>query len=201
MNEALRYSAPRTEGGSLALVAPQGAVTRAHVPDPRAKSRFIAAVAKARCDAAGEALELFGEPVAGLKEAARTRLLRRVGIVSPEVSLIGSLNAWENISLPAEYHGSPARERVAQITGEVLAAFLDDPLPLLGKLPDQLSPLERRVVSLARLLVVGPDLVVLDSLHEGLSPEEAVRVPRFEAEYRVRHPAGSVLIVDMEKLS
>ena len=202
MSDVLRYSASLSSGAALALAAPQGAVTWVRVPDPQARARFIAAVAKARCDGEGEALELFGEPVAGLRDAARTRLLRRVGVVSPAVSLIASLNAWENISLPAEYHGSPARERVAELAREVLGAFVEDPVALLGRLPDQLTPLERRVVCLARLLVVGPELAVLDGLREGLSPEECACVPRFEEEYLARHPSGSVLIVDtMEKPS
>lgn len=201
MSDALRYSVTHAHGASLHLTAPAGAVTRVHLPDPRAKARFIAAVAKARCDADGQTLELLGEPVSGLRDAARTRLLRRIGIVSPDISLITSLNAWENITLPAEYHGSPARERVSQIVREVLEAFVDDPLAVLGRLPDQLGALQRRVVAFARMMVVGPELAVLDSLEEGLSREECACVARFEAEYRARHPAGTVLIVDTKEES
>lgn len=201
MSPALRYSLRLPGGAPLSVEAPVGAVTRVHVRDPRAKARFIAAVAKARCDTEGEALELLGEPVSGLKDGARTRLLRRIGVVSPEISLIASLNAWENISLPADYHGSPARERVAQIVREVLEALVDDPLPLLGRLPEQLGTLQRRIVAFARMMVVGPELAVLDSLEEGLSPEERACAARFEAEYRARHPEGTVLIVDMKENS
>lgn len=198
MSTALRYSRQQPGAPELALEVPRGGVTRAHLPDPQSKARFIAAVANARCGD-GEALELLGEPVERLKGAARMRLLRRVGVLSPSVTLITNLNAWENISLPAAYHGSPTRDRVAEITQEVLPAFVDEPLALLARLPDQLNTLQRHVVAFVRLLVVAPELAVIDSVDEGLSRDECACVARFETEYRVRHPSGTLLYVDTKE--
>jgi len=70
MSTALRYSLQQPGAPALALEVPQGGVTRAHLPDPQSKARFIAAVAKARCGD-GEALELLGEPVESIDSAAR----------------------------------------------------------------------------------------------------------------------------------
>jgi ABC-type transporter Mla maintaining outer membrane lipid asymmetry ATPase subunit MlaF len=198
MSAALRYSLAQPGARELALEVPEGAVVRAHLPDPQAKSRFVAAVAKARCQD-GESLELLGENVAALDRAARARLLRRVGVLSPAVTLLTSLNAWENISLPAAYHGAPAPERVAQITQEVLGAMVEEPLALLGRLPEQLTTLQRRVVAFVRLLVIGPELAVIDGLDDGLSRDECACVARFQAEYLARHPAGTLLYVDTKE--
>lgn len=198
MSAALRYSLAQAGAREFALAVPQGGVLRAHLPDPQARSRFVAAVAKARCQD-GESLELLGEDVAALRGAARARLLRRVGVLSPAVTLLTSLNAWENISLPAAYHGAPPPERVAQITEEVLGAMVEEPLALLARLPEQLSVLQRRVVAFVRLLVVGPELAVIDGLDEGLSRDECACVARFESEYLARHPAGTLLYVDTKE--
>ena len=198
MSIALRYLCRQPGAPAVAVEVPQGAVSRAHLPDPQSSARFIAAVAEARCED-GEELELLGEPVTGLSNAARARLLRRVGVLSPRVMLLSNLNAWENISLPAAYHGSPSLERVAQITQEVLAAFVEEPLALLARLPEQLGTLQRRVVAFVRLLVNGPELAVLDNLEEGLSREECACVARFEPEYRARHPSGTLLYVDTKE--
>lgn len=198
MSAALRYLCRQPGAPAVAVEVPQGAVSRAHLPDPQSCARFIAAVAEARCED-GEELELLGEPVTGLNNAARARLLRRVGVLSPRVMLLSNLNAWENISLPAAYHGSPSLERVAQTTQEVLAAFVEEPLALLARLPEQLGTLQRRVVAFVRLLVNGPELAVLDNLEDGLSREECACVARFEAEYRVRHPSGTLLYVDTKE--
>lgn len=59
MSAALRYSREQPGAPGLALEVAQGSVTRAHLPDPLSKARFIAAVANARCDGDGEALELL----------------------------------------------------------------------------------------------------------------------------------------------
>ena len=195
MSDALRYALRQPGSPEIALAVPQGGVSRVHLPDPQSKARFIAAVAKARCED-GEELELLGEPVERLKPAARARLLKRVGVLSPAVTLLTNLNVWENIALAAAYHGSPSRERVAQITQEVLGAFVAEPLALLARLPDQLGTLQHRLVAFVRLLVMEPELVVIDALHEGLSREECASVARFEAQYRARHPSGTLLFVD-----
>ena len=198
MSAALRYSLAQPGAPEFSLAVPEGSVVHAHLPDPQAKARFVAAVAKARCQE-GESLELLGENVEQLRGAARTRLLRRVGVLSPAVTLLTSLNAWENISLPAAYHGAPAPERVAQITEEVLGAMVAEPLALLGRLPEQLTTLQRRVVAFVRLLVVGPELAVLDSLDDGLSRDECACIARFQTEYLARHPSGTLLYVDTKE--
>lgn len=195
MNAALRYARAQQ---ALVLEVPPGGVTRLHLRDPETRERFVAAVATARCDA-GDELDLLGEPVGRLSERQRDRLLRRVGVLSPSIALISSLNAWENISLPAAYHGTPAPQQVAQVTQEVLEAFVPDPLALLARLPDQLSTLQRRLVAFVRLLVTGPELAVMDGLEDGLSREECACVARFEAEYRARRPAGTLVYVDAKE--
>ena len=83
-----------------------GTTQRLRLPDGEAKARLVGAVLATRC-AADEELELFGQPVRGLKRAARgtparphRRRSRRA------MGLISNLNAWENISLQAAYHGT-----------------------------------------------------------------------------------------------
>lgn len=192
MSAALRYARAHP---AIALHVQPGGVSRVHLPDPQSRERFISAVATARCDA-HEELELLGEPVGRLSGKQRERLLRRVGVLSPSIALIDSLNAWENISLPAAYHGSPPPQQVAQVTQQVLEAFVSDPVALLARLPDQLSTLQRHLVAFVRLLVAGPELALIEGIEEGLSREECACVARFEAQYRARHPSGTFVYVD-----
>lgn len=194
---ALRY-ARFTGRHPIVLSVPRGGVTRVHLPDGEAKSHLVTAVLKAR-GAAGEELELLGAATAELNARGRERLRRRVGAVSPVVGLIDNLNAWENISLPAAYHGSPPLERVAEIAHEVLERFGAEPQAFLARLPDELGVLERKIAAFVRLLVAAPELVVFDALDEGLSRREAASVSRFEAEYRSRQPAGTLLYVDTKE--
>ena len=190
----MRYSR-KTPRHEVKVSVPKGAVTHLHLPDDDAKAHLVTAVLKARCEP-GEELELFGEAAAALAGAKRDKLRARVGAVSPIVGLMTNLNAWENISLPAAYHGTPALEQVAQLANEVLSAFGAEPRYFLARLPDELGVLERKMASFVRQLVATPELMVFDALEDGLSYAECRHAARFEAEYRARQPAGTVLYVD-----
>jgi phospholipid/cholesterol/gamma-HCH transport system ATP-binding protein len=190
---ALRYSR-----GETAIAVPVGAVRRLEFPGADAKSAFVTAVLKARCDR-DEDLELFGQPVRNLTGRARQKLRARVGALSPIIGLISNLNAWENISLPAAYHGQPPLAEVAAITHEVLAAFGIEPRSFLNRVPDELGKLERKIAAFARLMIAGPELAIIESLDDGLSRAECARVAGFEQAYRRRHPAGTLVFVDIRE--
>ena len=194
---ALRYA---RHGGNreIALAVPVGGVRRVELPDAESRSAFVTAVLKARCEA-NEELELFGQPVRNLSGAARQRLRARVGALSPIIGLINNLNAWENISLPAAYHGKPSLAEVATITQEVLDVFGIEPRGFLVRVPDQLGKLERKIAAFARLMIASPELAIIESLNDGLSRAECARVAGFEQEYRRRHPAGTLLFVDIRE--
>jgi ABC-type transporter Mla maintaining outer membrane lipid asymmetry ATPase subunit MlaF len=196
---ALRYRR-KTARHEVQAAVPKGAVTRVHVPDDDAKAHLVTAVLKARCEP-GEELELFGESAAALAARRREKLRARVGAVSPIVGLITNLNAWENISLPAAYHGSPPLEQVATLAHEVLVAFGADPRTFLARIPDELGMLERKMAAFVRSLVAAPELMVFDALEDGLSYAECRHAARFEAEYRARQPQGTVLYVDTREES
>jgi ABC-type transporter Mla maintaining outer membrane lipid asymmetry ATPase subunit MlaF len=147
--------------------------------------------------AAGEELELFGQAVRGLKREGRSRLHDRIGVLTQAMGLISNLNAWENISLQAAYHGTQPVERIAKTARDALEALGADPHRFLARLPDEMDPFERKLVAFVRLLAKEPALAVIDGLGEGLNREQSARAARFEAEYRARQPEGTLLFVDL----
>lgn len=193
---ALRYL--RHGAREFAIEVPVGSVRRIELPDSESKSALVTAVLKARCEP-GEELELFGQPVTNLAGRARQKIRNRVGALSPIVGLINNLNAWENIALPAAYHGKPPLAEVGAITQEVLGVFGLDPRTFLARVPDELGKLERKITAFARLMIAGPELAIIESLNDGLSRAECARVAGFEQEYRRRHPAGTLVFVDIRE--
>ena len=191
---AVRYRR-RTERHDLEATVPTGGATRVHVPDEDAKAHLVTALLKVRCEP-GEELELFGEAALALGREERRKLRTRIGAVSPIVGLITNLNAWENISLAAAYHGSPPLAQVAGLAREVLAAFGAEPRSFFARVPDELGMLEKKIAAFVRSLVAAPELMVFDALEDGLSAAECRHAARFEAEYRSRQPRGTVLYVD-----
>lgn len=191
---AVRYER-RAPQHDVVLSVPLGQVTRAHLPDEDAKAHLVTAILKARGQP-NEVVELFGSRTSELKPRERKRVRARIGAVSPVVGLITNLNAWENISLPAAYHGRTPLEQVAALAREVITAFGGDPEPFLSRLPDELGVLERKIAAFVRLLVSAPELMIFDALQEGLSHAECKRAAHFETVYRAYQPAGTILYVD-----
>ena len=193
---ALRYDLRRDGHTPVVVEVPGGTTQRLRLPDNDAKARLFGALLTTRC-AAGEELELFGEPVRGLRRAERARLHDRIGIVTQAMGLISNLNAWENISLQAAYHGTQPVARIAKTAHDALAALGTDPARFLARLPDEMDAFERKLVAFVRLLAKEPVLAVIDGLGEGLNREQSARAARFEAEYRARQPEGTLLFVDL----
>lgn len=188
----------RTGPQEIYVGVPAGGVSRVHLPSNESKARFVTAVLKAKCET-GEELELFGEPVSALTPQARARLRRRIAAISPIVGLLTNLNVWENVSLPAAYHGAPPLEQVAALAEEVLARFGFETRPFLARLPEELDALEAKVAAFIRLLVAGPALAVVDAVEEGLSRAERARASLFEAEFRAHLPGATLLFVDAKE--
>jgi len=134
--------------------------------------------------------------VAGLREAERQALARRVGFVPASGGLMSSLNAWENIALPVGYHAPHklrgAHQEVRALLDEI-GGVEDD---LLAKLPEDMTLYERRLAAYLRALLESPDLLVIESLGAGLGPAKRERAARFAEVYRKRCPGGTFVQFD-----
>jgi putative ABC transport system ATP-binding protein len=101
-----------------------------------------------------------GTPLSGLSRNQRARLRRRgIGYVFQDFNLLPGLTAVENVALPLELDGTPARKARAAARTALTELGLAD---RAGQFPDGLSGGERQRVAIARAIVGQRHLLLAD---------------------------------------
>lgn len=140
--------------------------------------------------AASGAIALDGRPLAGVASHARARL--GVGYMPEDRRIIPQLTVEENVLLPAWAAGrAGAAERLARIY---------DLIPEVAALRDrrglQLSGGQQKLTALARALMSGTRLLLLDEPFEGVAPVLAQRLA--EVVGKLRSEGLSVLLSESD---
>ena len=105
-------------------------------------------------------VEVAGEAMTGLSEAARDRLrARRIGYVFQTFNLLSALTALENVSLGMTFRPREGAAPEAAARGALARVGLSD---RLRHRPHQLSTGQQQRVAIARALAGKPSLVLAD---------------------------------------
>ena len=177
------YGRGATEVHALAgvsLSVDPGAMVAVMGPSGSGKSTLLTIAGSLEEPTEGQVL-IGGAALSAMSRNAKARLRRRtVGYVFQDFNLLPGLTAAENVSLPLELDGLPARR--ARAAG--LAAL--ERLDLAGqasRYPDELSGGERQRVAIARATVAERRLLLADE------PSGALDSGNAEAVMRLVHEA------------
>lgn len=124
-------------------------------------------------------------------------------VVAANGGLVSNLRVWENIVLPAQYHvievGGSLNVAVADLFDK--CGWRDEKTlsEMLHKLPDQLSLYEKRLAAFVRAMLMAPEFMVYDAIHEGLSPREAQKTARFNRVFRLYYPFRTSVLLNFEE--
>ncbi len=158
------------EGAMVAMMGPSGS----------GKSTLLTIAGSLEEPTSGEVI-VRGAALAGLSRNDKARLRRRtIGYVFQDYNLLPGLTAAENVSLPLELDGLPARKARASGLAALEELGLAD---RAGRYPDELSGGERQRVAIARAVVGERRLLLADE------PSGALDSGNAEAVMRLVHEA------------
>ena len=155
---------------NVTFAVERGEVTAVVGPSGSGKSTMLNMLGLLDDPTAG-AIELRGEPVAGLSDRERTTVRReRVGFVFQDFHLIPTLSAVENVRLPTAFLEADYTARAVDLLRRVgLGNRLDHT-------PDELSGGQKQRVAIARSLVNAPDVLLADEPTGNLDRDTGVAV-------------------------
>jgi len=194
LDVALGYELPDGQGGRIRI--PLGGSHRVAALSESQRKRLVSAVLEVRAEPEAR-LVLLGVETDGLRPAGRAALRERVAFLAADGGLISSLNAWENIVLPTGFH-TPRRMRgIEAQVNEILRGFGADPGELLDKLPEKMTPYERKLTGYVRISLEKPDLMLVEDPQGGLEAAERAAAARFPAAYLESCPGGTFVQLDV----
>ena len=135
-------------------------------------------------------VEVLGQEPSRLHPRALDRLRLRIGYVPQRGGLLGNLDLRANIALPLRYHRGADRASAEAAVERVHALLEVDPLPAL--MPADAPLLMRQVAAIARALVLGPELLLVDEPGSGLDEANAEELWRLL--WRVQSETGIAIL-------
>jgi putative ABC transport system ATP-binding protein len=180
------------------LVVDAGELVAVMGPSGSGKSTLLTIAGTLEQPTNGEVL-IAGESVSGMSRNQRAGLRRRVvGYVFQDFNLLAGLTAAENVSLPLELDGMPAKSARSLGLHALEQLGMGD---RATRFPDELSGGERQRVAIARAVVGDRTLLLADEPSGALDTVNGEAVIRLIREACQRGVAGVVVTHDAQLAS
>ena len=156
-NPSLQADTPTIE--PLNLTIPEHELVCMIGTNNSGKTRYLRSLAGVDTLAAGT-LKLLNRNIWSLTREEWSILRLKIAYLGPDIQPISSLNALDNVCLPIRYHQIELDQPVEDRARELLD-WLSFDGRLLG-LPNFMTPFQRRLILLARALILQPRLLFID---------------------------------------
>lgn len=168
-------------GEFVALMGPSGS----------GKSTLLSILGGIEPPSGGEVV-LDGVDIANLTDDERTLLRRRkIGFVFQAFNLIPTLSAVENVALPLELDGMPAKEARARALESLERVELSH---RADHIPSKMSGGEQQRVAVARALAIRPAILLADEPTGNLDSRQSARVTALLRNLASEHKQTIVMV-------
>lgn len=138
-------------------------------------------------------VQVLGQSVPELSYKALSALRLRVGFSFQGGALYDGMNVRENLAFPLQMSGRRASD--AEIDKKVKAALESVGLPqTIGQMPSELSGGQRKRVSIARTLMLEPEIMLYDEPTAGLDPVTSAEINDLILSVRKERKTSAIVI-------
>ncbi len=134
-----------------------------------------------------------GQDIAQMSENELIEIRKKISMVFQLAALFDSLTVFENIAYPLRVHLKLSEEEIARRVHEQLA-MINLPLDVQHRYPAELSGGVRKVVGLARSVIMQPEVILYDEPTTGLDPESTVLINKLIKKIQAERQVTSIVI-------
>jgi phospholipid/cholesterol/gamma-HCH transport system ATP-binding protein len=143
-------------------------------------------------------INVLGEEVNALKTEELNEIRKKIGFLFQSGALYDSMTVKENLEFPLRRikKDLTQSEIDAKVTETLANVGLED---VLNKMPSELSGGMRKRISLARTIIVDPEIMLYDEPTTGLDPITAEEISELINDIQKKYKTASIIIThDME---
>lgn len=189
--------------GPVSFKVEPGAIVKVVAPTKAAVEGFTKTAAGLIKPLSGQ-VTLWGRDIYAAGEEEYLAIMRDVGVVRETGGVISNLKVWENVALPALYHGKMTLERLEAITEEVLASVgisRAEGEELMGLYFSDINPFHARIFKMIRAFGAGPALMIHEEIASSLPAEAAKSVIGLAMRFHGQGQGRASMFVTREEAS